>query len=213
MDAPVNDYYLVAVLEHPAGTPLEEVDSHVRRLEQIASDIRLELNNTFGAGASSALKDSFQHIVAVSDDYIGFVNIEMAIDERIRSRVDDIKQEWQKRFGELPAGTTLSFQTFWPRNLGISATQSAKAIELKLIAPDSALQSAAGEALKAKLASYAGVHSVTSSMQAGKPELNLRLKPEAAFHGLTMQSLGEQVRNGFLGLEVQRLFHDREEIR
>ncbi len=213
MDAPVNDYYLVAVLEHPAGTPLEEVDNHVRRLEQIASDIRLELNNTFGAGASSALKDSFQHIVAVSDDHIGFINIEMAIDERIRSRVDDIKQQWQERFGELPAGATLSFQTFWPRNLGVSTTQSAKAIELKLIAPDSAVQSAAGEALKARLASYTGVHSVTSSMQAGKPELNLRLKPEAAFHGLTMQSLGEQVRNGFLGLEVQRFFHDREEIR
>lgn len=213
MDAPVNDYYLVAMLELPAGTPLEQVDSHVKRLEQIANDIRLELNKEFGAGASAALKDSFQHIITASDDYLGFVNIEMAIDERIRSRADDIKQQWQDRFGEIPAGATLSFQTFWPRTLGIASTQSAKAIELKLIASDSALQSAAGEALKTKLAAYAGVHSVTSSMQAGKPELNLRLKPEAAAYGLTLQSLGEQVRNAFFGLEVQRFFHEREEIR
>jgi multidrug efflux pump subunit AcrB len=213
MDAPVNDYYLVAVLELPAGTPLEQVDYHVKRLEQIASDIRLELNNEFGAGAPAAFKDSFQHIIAVSDDYFGIINIEMAIDERIRSRADDIKQQWQERFGELPAGATLSFQTFWPRTLGIASTQSAKAIELKLIASDSALQSAAGETLKAKLAAYAGVHSVTGSMQAGKPELNLRLKPEATFYGLTLQSLGEQVRNGFFGLEVQRFFNEREEIR
>ena len=213
MDAPVNDYYLVAMLEHPAGTPLEQVDYQVQRLEKIANEIRQELNNEYGAGASAALKDSFQHIVAASDDYTGFVNIELAIDERIRSKVDEIKQQWQERFGEPPIGTTLSFQTFWPRNLGIASTQSAKAIELKLIASDSALQSAAGEALKARLASYSGVHSITSSMQPGKLELNFRLKPEANVYGLTLQSLGEQVRNAFFGLEVQRFFHDREEIR
>jgi multidrug efflux pump subunit AcrB len=43
--------------------------------------------------------------------------------------------------------------------------------------------------------------------------LNLRLKPEAAAYGLTLRSLGEQVRNAFFGLEVQRFFNDREEIR
>lgn len=213
MDAPVNDYYLVAMLELPAGTPFEQVDYHVQRLEQTANEIRLELNNEYNAGASAALKDSFQHIVAASDDYTGFVNIELAIDERIRSKVDEIKQQWQERFGELPVGAILSFQTFWPRDLGIPSTQSAKAIELKLIASDSALQSAAGEILKARLASYSGVHSITSSMQAGKPELNLRLKPAGTFYGLTLESLGEQVRNAFFGLEVQRFFHDREEIR
>ncbi len=93
------------------------------------------------------------------------------------------------------------------------ATQSAKAIELKLIAPDAALQSVAGEALKAKLSTYAGVHSVTGSMRAGKPELLFKLKPEAALHGVTMQSLGEQVRHGFFGLEVQRFFQGRDEVR
>ena len=48
-------------------------------------------------------------------------------------------RQWQERFGELPADTTLSFQTFWPRDLGMPATHAAKAIELKLIAADAAL--------------------------------------------------------------------------
>ena len=213
MDAPVNDYYLFAILELPSGTPFEETNRQVTRLVSIANDIRLELNAELGIDESAELKDSFQHIVAFSEDNSGFINIEIAIDERIRSRMDSIKKQWQERFGEIPAGATLSFQTFWPRNLGLPSAKSAKAIELKLIAPDIALQSAAGEILKARLASYAGVHSVTGSMQAGKPELSLRLKSEAAFHGLTIQSLGEQVRNGFLGLEVQRFFLNREEIR
>jgi len=213
MDMPVNDYYLFAFLQFSPGTPFDEVDHHIMRLEHIANEIRLELNDELGIDASSALKDSFQHIIAVSDDNVGFVDIEIAIDERIRSRMDSIQRQWEERFGEPPVGATLSFQTFWPRNLGIPSAQSAKAIELKLTAPDIAVQSAAGEILKARLAAYAGVHSVTGSMQIGKPELNLRLKPEAAFHGLTIQSLGEQVHDGFLGLEVQRFFLERNEIR
>ena len=213
IDAPVDDYYLFAILELPPDTPFEETNHHVTRLVNIADEMRLELNAELGINESTELKDSFQHIVAYSTDNSGFINIEIAIDERIRSRMDILKQQWQERFGELPPGATLSFQTFWPRNLGSPSAKSAKAIELKLIASDVALQSAAGEILKSKLASYAGVHSVTGSMQAGKPELSLRLKPEAVFHGLTIQSLGEQVRNSFLGLEVQRFFLGREEIR
>ena len=213
MEAPVNDYYLFAILQLPAGTPFEEVDHQIMRLEQIANAIRLELNTELGLGTSDKLKDSFQHIIAVADDNSGFVDIEIAIDERIRSRVDNIQRQWQERFGELPAGTTLSFQTFWPRDLGMPATHAAKAIELKLIAADTALQSAAGELLKARLSSYAGVHSVAGSMQTGKPELRLKLKPEAALQGLTMHSLGEQVRHGFFGLEVQRFYQNRDEIR
>ena len=213
MEAPVNDYYLFAILQLPAGTPLEEVNHQIMRLEHIANEIRLELNTELGLGTSDKLKDSFQHIIAVIDDNSGFVDIEISIDERIRSKVDSIKRQWQERFGELPADTTLSFQTFWPRDLGMPATHSAKAIELKLIAADAALQSAAGEILKARLSSYAGVHSVAGSMQAGKPELRLKLRPEAALHGLTMQSLGEQVRHGFFGLEVQRFYQNRDETR
>ncbi|SDY67601.1 efflux RND transporter permease subunit [Nitrosomonas sp. Nm33] len=213
MEAPVNDYYLIATLQLPPGTPFEEVDYHVMRLERTANEIRSELNTELGTDTSTKLKDSFQHIIAVGDDNTAIVNIEIAIDERVRSRLDIIKRQWEERFGELPAGATLSFQTFWPKDLGMPTAHSAKAIELKLIATDVALQSTVGEILKTKLSSYAGVHSVMSSMQAGKPELQLKLKPEAAFYGLTMQSLGEQVRHGFFGLEVQRFFLDRDEVR
>ncbi|MDP3664113.1 MAG: efflux RND transporter permease subunit [Nitrosomonas sp.] len=214
LEAQVNDYYLVAKLEYPPGTPFAEIKHQVLRLEQIANEIRAELNAELGLHASDGkLGDSVQHLISIMEENGGTVDIEIAIDERIRSRVDEIKKRWQEGFGEVPADATLSFQTFWPKNLGMPATQTEKAIELKLIAADTALQSAAGEILKVRLSSYAGVHSVTGSMQAGKPELRLELKPEAAFHGLTMQSLGEQVRHAFFGLEVQRFFQDRDEIR
>jgi multidrug efflux pump subunit AcrB len=213
MDAQVNDYYLLAKLEYPPGTPFIEVDSQVMRLERIANEIRADMNMELATAASGGLRDSFQHIVAVVEDNKGFVDIEISIDERVRSRMDEIKKQWQERFGDVPAGATLSFQTFWPRDLGVATPSAAKPIELMLTAPDPADQSVAGEILKARLSSYAGVHSVSGSMQTGKPELRLKLKPAAEFHGLTMLSLGEQVRNGFFGLEVQRFFKDRDEVR
>lgn len=165
------------------------------------------------SNSSQTADDSIRHILTLSNDNWGFINLEMATDERIRTRMEDIKKQWRERFGALPADTTLTIQSVWPRNLGVSAEEPQKTIEWMLTAADTAQQSAAGEILKNKLSAYDGVHSVSGSMQTGKPELHLKLKPAAAFHGLTMRSLGEQVRHGFFGLEVQRYYQGRDEIR
>ncbi len=214
IDPEVSEYYLLAQIEYPPGTPFETVDFQVRRLEDIARQMQAELDDELGLQRTSdGTASSFQHIITILDENQGMVDIEIAIDERVRSHMTEIKKQWQERFGEVPAGATLSFQTFWPRNLGMPSSQSGKAIELQLIAADPAVQTTAGEILKNRLAAYVGVHSVTGSMQIGKPELHLKLKPEAKFHGLTLQSLGEQVRSAFFGLEVQRFFKNKEEVR
>lgn len=213
LDRPVDDYYLNVMLEFPAGTASEEVERQLLRLGHIAHEIRTELNQESYRDGSARNGDSIRHVLMFSNDNVASVNLELAIDEHIRGQVDDIKQQWRERFGPLPAGTALTIQSFWPRDLGVSAEGPPKAIEWVLTAPDTTLQNAAGEILKHKLAAYAGVHSVTSSMQPGKPELHLELKPAAAFYGLTMRDLSEQVRHGFFGLEVQRYYHEHDEIR
>ncbi|SFK22606.1 Multidrug efflux pump subunit AcrB [Nitrosomonas aestuarii] len=213
LDAPVDDYYLHADLMFPAGTTFEEVDRQILRLESIANEIRTDLNTLPYQDSSEPDHDSMRHILTLVNDNRGFVNLELAVDERVRTRMEDIKKQWRERFGALPADTTLTIQSFWPRNLGIPSDEAPKAIEWVLIATDSAQQGAAGEILKNKLAAYTGVHSVTSSMQPGKPELHLKLKPAAKHYGLTMRSLNEQVRHSFFGLEVQRYYQGRNEIR
>ncbi len=213
IDAPVDDYYLHTTLTLPVGTSFDEVNQQISRLEDIANEIRAELNIELEMDSSLENNDSIRHVLTLINDNWGFINLEIAIDERVRDRMGQIVKQWQERFGELPANTTLTFQTVWPRDFGLSAENHSKAIELVLTAADTAQQSAAGEILKDKLAAYNGVHSVASSMQAGKTELRLKLKPMAAAYGLTMHSLGEQVRHSFLGLEVQRFFQNQDEIR
>ncbi len=182
IDPEVNEYYLLAQIEYPPGTPFETIDFQVRRLEDIARQMQVELDNELGMlRTDNGTAGSFQHIISILDENQGMVDIEIAIDERVRSRMTEIKKQWQERFGEVPVGATLSFQTFWPRNLGMPSSQSGKAIELQLIATDPAVQTIAGEVLKNRLSTYVGVHSVTGSLQIGKPELHLKLKPEAKF--------------------------------
>ncbi len=213
IEAQISEYYLLAEIRNPPGTAFEEINRQMVRLGQAAREIQVELDAELGFNTSTIPKQSFQHIISIAIDHTAVVDIEMSIDERIRFRIEEIKQRWQEKFGEPPPGATLSFQMFWPQNLGLPMTQAAKPLEFKLIALDPTIQSEAGEILKAKLESYAGVHSVTGSMQSGKPELRLVLKPESALYGLTVQSLGEQIRHAIHGLEVQRFFQDRDEVR
>jgi len=213
IEAQISEYYLLAEIRNPPGTPFEEINRQVARLGQTAREIQAELDSELGLNSETTPKQSFQHIFSYAMDHTAFVNIEMSIDERIRSRIEEIKQRWQKKFGEAPPGATMSFQMFWPQNLGVPTTQASKPLEFKLLALDPAIQNQAGEILKAKLESYTSVHSVTGSMQSGKPELRLRLKPASALYGLTEQSLSEQIRHAIHGLEVQRFFLDRDEIR
>lgn len=213
LDTPIDNYFLIANLQLPVGTAFEEVNQQIFRLERIVNDIREELNAELYTNSSETTGDTIQHLMTISNDHWGIIIIEFVSDERIRARMEDIKKLWRERFGALPADTTLTLQSFLPRNLGVHSDEQPKAIEWILTAADTAQQSAAGEILKNRLATYSGVHSVTSSMQAGKPELHMKLKPAAAIYGLTMRDLSEQVRHGFFGLEVQRYYQGRDEIR
>ena len=139
LEAPVNDYYLIGKLEYPAGTPFAEIEQVVARLKHIADEMRAELNTELGVGSSDEkLHDSFRYIVVIIEELESLVFIETAFDERMRARVDEIKKHWQERFGEAPPNFTVSFQSFWPQNLGMPTSQGAKPIELKLIASDPA---------------------------------------------------------------------------
>lgn len=120
LDRSVDDYYLVGMLKFPAGTAFEEVDRQLFRLGHIAHEIRAELNQKYYCDDSAENGDSVRHVLMFSNDNVAVVNLEMAIDDRIRDQVDDIKQQWRERFGPLPAGTTLTLQSFWPRDLGVS---------------------------------------------------------------------------------------------
>ncbi len=74
------------------------------------------------------------------------------------------------------------------------------------------LEQAAVE-LEAELGEYTGVFDIRNTALAGGDEIKLTIKPEAEALGLTMSSLGRQVRQAFYGEEAQRIQRGKNEIK
>ena len=67
--------------------------------------------------------------------------------------------------------------------------------------------------LRTALQGYNGVLDVSDSFRAGKQEVQLALLPEARNLGLTLNDLGQQVRQAFYGYEAQRIQRGKDDIR
>lgn len=67
--------------------------------------------------------------------------------------------------------------------------------------------------LKQIIASYEGVYDIDSTLTNQLDEINLNIKPGAEALGLSLRDLGMQVRDGFYGVEAQRMQRGTEEVR
>ncbi|MDX1734516.1 MAG: efflux RND transporter permease subunit, partial [Halioglobus sp.] len=88
-----------------------------------------------------------------------------------------------------------------------------KAIEFELYGKDFAeLRSVAAE-LRVALQGYPGVLDISDSFRAGKQEVQLTLLPQARSLGLTLDDLGQQIRQAFYGYEAQRVQRGKDDVR
>lgn len=72
---------------------------------------------------------------------------------------------------------------------------------------------AAKKELKAELASLPALRDIIDNDSEGFKEVNIQLKEKANFYGLTLQEVTRQVRQGFFGIEVQRLQRGIDEVK
>lgn len=87
------------------------------------------------------------------------------------------------------------------------------AIEYVLNGTDMDELTAAAEDLMTQLRSYEGVYNVVNDSQSASDEIRFELKPGAEALGITITDVASQVRQGFYGVEVQRLPRDGEDVR
>ena len=118
----------------------------------------------------------------------------------------DVAAVWRERVGEIPGVRELSFVD--GDNFG-----GGSPLSFRLSGENfTALEGAADELVQ-KLAEYEGVFDVLNSSSSGGEEIKLAIKPEAEALGLTMQSLGRQVRQAFYGEEAQRIQRGKDELK
>ena len=195
------------------GTPFEVTDGHIGRIYEIAEQMRKEYVGPDGTPV-------IRHIIATTGTtrltsgsgsggqaHIGEVNIETYGPEERTMKVNtvDMANEWRKRIGQIVGAEEVSFRSEIfrsgdPINVQLTGTNPAELLELS-------------SKIKEQLAKYPGVFDISDSLDTGRNEIQLRLKPEARQFGVTVSDLARQVRQAFYGSEVQRIQRGRNEIK
>jgi multidrug efflux pump subunit AcrB len=132
--------------------------------------------------------------------------VEMPRDEDRPYEVVEISDIWRERVGEIPGIKSLTFE-------GAVHMGGGPPLSFRLNGSNYAALEAAAMELEQELATYAGVFEVQNSAVSGGDEIRLTIKPEAEALGLTLVSLGRQVRQAFYGEEAQRIQRGKDELK
>ena len=209
---------MAASVTMPQGTPVDVTSQAVEKLEDGAARLRARLLRETGM-------DYFRHVSTSVGDQptasrgggplgpvqtmasanVGEVTIELAPAETRAYTSEQLGILWREMTTPIPEAVDVNFNT--------SVMSPGDDVDVQLAGPDVERLRRAAEAVKARLAEYAGVYEISDSFRAGKQEMQLGIKPAAETLGLTLQDLGRQVRQAFYGEEAQRIQRGRDDIR
>lgn len=166
----------------------------------------LELNREYVEENPDSLP-MIQHIgVFTRGDTGAMMFVEIPFTENRPFEMKEVTQLWRDAVGEIPGMKELKFRA--AGHIG-----GGSPLSFKLSGSNyQALESAAAELAK-ELATYEGLFDISNSATSGSDEIKLKIKPEAEALGLTMSSLGRQVRQAFYGEEAQRIQRGKDELR
>ncbi len=174
-------------------------------MEQLESAI-LSINDDFRVEYPDE-EDPVSHVGAFGrSDNSGVIFVEISKNEDRRLQGADISKMWRERAGEIAGVKDLTFSEGMKLGGGVPLSFNLMGSNLE------SLQDAASQ-LQKKLQDFDGVFDITNSLDSGGDEIRLYIKPEAEALGLTMSSLGRQVRQAFYGEEAQRIQRGRDELK
>lgn len=197
----------------PFGAPAARTRALAEELSRTARSI---LEEHGGEAAISrgimALVGSAQkiggHMAAsfATGGHIAQVTVYMVPIDRRSISAEQFARLWREKMAGYPGIDTaqVSFETGF--NVG-------RPVDIELSHPDIDTLEAAARRLAAEMSGYAGVRDVDDGFTAGKPQLDVRLRPEGRAAGLTAAELARAVRSAFFGAEALRVQRGRDEVR
>ena len=218
---PVEGDNVAAWVSFPRGTPVEVTEKAVRRLEDAAKQLRLEITANGNDGTNAILhslasigQQPFRTEAEMAGgnydanhfgSHKGEVHLEVAPSEERTITSQGMADRWRELAGDFSGATEVGFSA--------SIFSAGKPINIRLSGPSLAALKAATEELKLRLKSYPGVQDISDTFRAGKRELKIKLKPEAELLGLRQADLARQVRQAFYGEEAQRIQRNRDDLK
>lgn len=194
--------FIFVSLEMQNGTAPAVRNAALDRLEQAA----LDLNEAWIAAHPEHDRPINHMGVFTQGDTGGVIFAEMPMTEDRPLNGDDIEIMWRDRVGEIVGVKELTFS-------GGNNISGGVPLSFNLTGSNYATLEQAARELELKLQEYAGVFDIRNSLSSGGEEISLTIKPEAEALGLTLSSLGRQVRQAFYGEEAQRIQRGKDELK
>jgi len=197
------------------GTPVEVTEKHIERIYDIACEMQKEyvgpdgrsvvkhvvssIGTTLSSRGGSSSSGSGSHIGGVIMETYG------PEERSVDANTVEMSNEWRKRIGNIVGAEELTFRA--------EIMRGGDPVDIQLTGTDPKELLAMSEKIKEKLATYPALFDINDSLDSGRNEIQLRLKPEAQQFGITVTDLARQVRQSFYGDEVQRIQRGRNEVK
>ncbi|GEA10801.1 efflux RND transporter permease subunit [Alteromonas sp. KUL49] len=192
--------FMFASVELEPGSSLSQRDAVLTELRQAMRRMDEQLFEETGERVVN-------HAIAYDNgDLGGEIFVELTKGENRTMTDFEIHQRWRDELPEIPGVKSLNIGS--PGGPGGGSDLS-----FEFSSSDIASLREISSQLKDKLRTYNGVTDINDTFSGGSEEIQLALKPQADALGISLQQLGQQVRFGFYGAEVQRIQRDDEEIR
>ncbi len=200
---------IIAELRMPIGTPLEETQEVVRRIEQaaIAQPETISINSLLGVVA--AVDDTSGVTSAGQGTHLGQLFVELAPVERRQAAGQRPSSEVigaiRDAVGPVDAAESFTFAEIQGGPAGADIT-------VQVTGEDEARVRAVVDEIKGRLALIEGVRDIADDDAAGQREVQVELRPGAAALGFRVVDVARQVRAALFGIDAHVFSRDREDI-
>lgn len=170
--------------------------SGVSVIKNIMTSLGWSAAGSFGSGGPSK-----------GSPELGQVSLELLPPEErsISITTFDLVDEWRQAIGTIVGARDLNFRA--------ELARGGSPIDVQLSGHDfDTLKTVIAE-IRQRLAEYPGVFDIQDTLEDGKAEIELKIRPEAELLGITSADLGRQVRQAFFGAEAQRIQRGRDDVR
>lgn len=190
----------------PTGTRFEVTDGHMDKV--MASAQALQDKYIDEESGQSIIEGILARTGGFGgQSHVGYARFEVVSPEKrsIKISSPELAKEWRKMIGDIPGAESITFRA----EIG----RSGDPIDVELRSDSLETLEQVSEEIKSYLGTFSGVFDINDSFSTGKEELLIDLKPEAHLLGLTRADVIRQVRQGFFGLQAQRIQRGKNDVR
>ncbi len=205
-----------ATLRMQVGTSEEVTKKYVEKMNSTAEI--LQQKYTDEETDDSAIKNIMTSIgwtswgnhsggITRGNPELGQVSLELTPPEErtVSLSTFEFVEEWRKAIGPIPGVKEL--------NLRAELARGGSPIDVQLTGDDFTVLKKVIMEIRERLREYPGVFDIQDSLEDGKTEIELAIRPEAELLAISSSDLGRQVRYAFFGAEAQRIQRGRDDVR